>query len=868
MSVFSTGNAENLIKKLAGLNVNEGNIDKDTSIASIRKELQMFVAKGDNNATSTDSVNISNQSKTLQAKLSQYEKQIEELEAQMAQKDKEVAKESEKIQNLALSAQTKSKQLEKQQKNDVSYIVNDVMTSFRRGRIEKDQVSGEIRKRIKDAKNTSLAGEIDIILSNLDNKKTELDSMINSITGLIEQRSLLQAKYVSTNSAMTILAKTVSQIGTVSSSYTNSDTDSAIPVYSLKKVDVVTDVANDYSVSNENAAVNNVKNQTSNLDGIKEKYAQYLTNTKTDGVDLNSSNNKATQDLTALINNQDFLKDMSGAGLTAYEVKSFFNQYFSNANVVLDKKTGALSVPYGHDATSKDTYNKLINYIGTFSTNANKDTSIYFDPTNVESVAQNSIKNGENGNPINPQLQTLSKNYEEILKTFDDNGFTFKESMYALFNTQTGIFKDNGVIEYVFDKDGKPQFIINNAADIETAKFLEKFAQKTNDIWGETPNGYDEAMNSQTNRTGKENVDKEVADNTEVKRTDPLSFRTSDNKEYIFALDRDKDGKFSGANDFVGASSESDWLEDLKSLDTDNDGILTGDELAQLKLLGVEFEDNAKVTDTSQTTNLNYGLHSASSLGITEIDLNAISKDQVNSDTGKVDINNAALFNDKFSFTMNGQTVEATRKDETTSYMDKIYGAAQGKNLEIGLTSSQVNNAVDESLDKFSAKNQSFEQFMKDSAAVLNVDKISGDASQSYKQTLNRIEDNTNAQVVQAGNQAQASSNAVNWSTLQSEIRSIANKKGVSIDMEQAHGFYVQNGNLTAENIVDKCAELQEDLKGDEGTKSKLQDEAWNTVMAGYKEGVSISLDEAQEMLQSGKSQNQIINEFKKELEQ
>ena len=238
MSVFNAGNAENLIKKLANLSINDEAINKDTSISAIRQELQMFVQASDNNASKADTVSITNQSKNLESKLSQYEKQIEELESQMAQKDKEVAEESERIENLALSAKSKSKQLEKEQKNDVSYIVNDVMTSFRRGRIDKDQVSGEIRKRVKDAKNTSLAGEIEIILSTLDNKKTELDSMINNITSLMEQRSALQAKYVSTNSAMNILTKSLSQIGTISSSYTNSDTDSAIPVYSLKKVDV------------------------------------------------------------------------------------------------------------------------------------------------------------------------------------------------------------------------------------------------------------------------------------------------------------------------------------------------------------------------------------------------------------------------------------------------------------------------------------------------------------------------------------------------------------------------------------------------------------------------------------------------------
>ena len=871
MSVFNAGNAENLIKKLANLNISETTAEA-SNIASIKKDLQMFVQASDNNATSADTVSLSNQSKTLQAKLDQYEKEIKLLEEQMAKKDEEIKEESEKIQNLSLSAQSKSKQLEKQQKNDVANIVQDVMGSFKRGRIEKDEVSGEIRKRVKDAKNTSLAGEIDLILTTLDNKKTELDGLVKNITSLTEQRSALQAKFVATNSAMNILTKSVSQIGAVQSSYTNSDNDASNPIYSLKKVDVVTDIAEKFSVSNENNAQNNVKNKTtSNLDTIKDKYKDFLSNTKTSGVDLNSSKNKATQDLASLMNNEEFINDLKNSGLTAYEVKNFFSEHFSNANVRLDKNTGAFSVPYGHDKASKDAYAKLTTLVGTFpATNAGLGSSIYYDATNVEKFAQNSIGNDANGNPINAQLQTLANNYNEIMNTLDKNGFTFKESMFALFNKDTGVFKDNGVISYVIDENGKPTYKIENAADLETAKFLENFVDKTNGTWGETPKGYAEAVNNHTNRTGTEykeqtEVKKEVAQNTTVKRTDPLSFRAGDNKEYIFALDRNKDGKFSGPSDFVGGTNSKTWLEDLKSLDSNNDDRLSNEELNQLRLLGVEFEDGAKTTETSQTTNLNYGLHSASNLGITEIDLSAISQDNVNSNTGKVDINNSAIYNDKFSFTMNGETVEATRKDETSEYMNKVYGTVNGKNFEVGITSSDVENFVDDSLKEFKQQNSSFDSFMQDAATVLNVDKVSADTQEAHKQTMNRITDNTNAQIIQAGNKAQASTNAVNWSTLQSEIRTIANNRDVSIDMEQAHGFYVQNGGLTAEQIVDKCLELANDIKEPDGEKGKLQDAAWETIMAGYKEGVSISLDEAQELLSSGKSKNEIIEQFKKQ---
>ena len=91
MSVFNAGNAENLIKKLTQLCVNETNAE-NSSIASIKNELQMFVKSADNDATASDTVAISNQSKTLETKLTQYEKEIETLEEQMRKLQNEEGK--------------------------------------------------------------------------------------------------------------------------------------------------------------------------------------------------------------------------------------------------------------------------------------------------------------------------------------------------------------------------------------------------------------------------------------------------------------------------------------------------------------------------------------------------------------------------------------------------------------------------------------------------------------------------------------------------------------------------------------------------------------------------------------------------------
>ncbi len=439
--------------------------------------------------------------------------------------------------------------------------------------------------------------------------------------------------------------------------------------------------------------------------------------------------------------------------------------------------------------------------------------------------------------------------------------------MYALFNSETGIFKDNGAIKYGPDENGAMSLQIGMAGDVETAEFFEKFANKADAIWGETAKGFKESLSTLTNRTGEQEAPKEndITKNEEVKRTDPLSFRTSDNQEFIFAMDRNNDGKFSGASDFVGGDANS-WLDDLKSFDLNNDNKLTDEELSQLKLLGVEFNDNVERTETASTTTVNYTLQSAQSLGISEIDLSQIDASKVNSSTGKVDVNNSEIFNDKFSFTMNGQTIEASRKDETGAYMDAVYGDAKGKNFEIGFTSSEINNIVDESSAEFNSKNETFEKFMQDSATVLNSATIAAVNRELYNQALNRIQDNQNAQILRAENKAQVNANAKNWGTLQKEIQSIANQKGVSVDMTQAHGFYVQNGSLSAEQIVDKCIELKENLENDESEKVKLQDEAWSTVLEGYKKGVSITLDEATELLNSGKSKDEIIEQYKEEL--
>ena len=823
---FSSSGNE-LLKKLSSTIMNDSWLQNlyGSKRADQQSELKkIFTVVASNDVTTSEKKALMSRKEVLQDKVERLEAKMAVLEEELAKNQAEIARHADEITNLITSVEDKSEALEEQQKRNVKNAIEDVFYEYERGIIGKDAVSGEIKKRVKN--NTYKDREsaaIEKLLGRLDAKEAEVAALVNDATKWIDQKNLLSSQYGATKSAYDLINANLKQIGNTETNYTNSDYDTSIPVYSLEKTDIVSDLFENPKFNVQPGENQNYKegSQIPSLDSVNEKYGQYYSNQATAGKDPFSIENEAVQKLGQALNNG-LLEELNSAGIYGKELTDFLVNNFSGAQIKYSDD-GKLQIPYGHGDDAYKIYSKITDFL--------KNNQL---PNDVTSWNKDSFKgtlntwDKEGGNTIssNKQIEALSENYAQILDKMstEEPKFTFKEAMYALFNPDTGLFKDSGVIYNPELQGENPNYFIELAGDDETAEMYKNLASKIYDIWGVKPSRGADVQNYEP--TTDDNSGTDGTDTPEVDKTDPISFKIN-NAEYTFLIDRNKDGSFSGKEEFIGAQEGKSWLDDLKSLDSNNDGKLSGEELKDLRILGSSYTDNAQTTYTGgkylneETTNIQYKLSNASNMGIEEINLEGL-ENQVDNSLNKNDINNSELFSDSFKFTLNGQEITASRKDDTDYFMDAVYKDAYGKNFNLGMSGDEIQSIMDKDYGEF--------------------DKF-----------LDRVEKDENAQLLRASNKAAALTNESSWTTMQNEVAELAAKEGIVIDMEQAKGIYITDGSLSAQGIVDSYKNMIAQENAIENEKG-VQKEAWSAIILCAQNGIAPNADHIMEMLTSGEA--------------
>lgn len=824
----------------------------------------VFTVVAENNVTTEQRKALEKQAESIQEKVERLEAKMAVLEEELAKNQSVIAEHAKKITDLVGQAESAQDTLETKQQEHVKDIVEDVFYELEQGIVGKDDVVPEIRKRLKDDYILKKYGNaVEKILGQLDAKEAEVANLVASADKWIDQKKLLQSQYGATKSTYDLLNAGIKKIGVNETTYTNSDFDAVIPTYSPVKADVVSKFSENPAINvepgkNPNYIEGSQAPSLESLDTIKEKYQDLLGTAATPGSEKYSSGNEAVANLGKALD-MGLFADLTATGLSANQVADFIAENFSGA--MITKSGSNLTIPYGHDSKAREIYSKLKNEI-----------------KNYNSTFQGALNTWDEncGNTIssNKQIESLAQNYDEILSTMKDSGFTFKEAMFALFDPDYGMFKNSGV-SYNVDKQGEiPNYFIQFAGDEETANMYKGLSDKIYDIWGVKPSRgltVDE-YNDDTN----DSIGGDVApdgDDTEVStsRSDPIWFSMGDNKndKYSFVIDRDGDGAFTSSEDFVGGSANASWLDDLRSLDTDGDGKLTGDELKELKILGTKYTDNAaSVTDNNEytpdktasnknfnrqdTTKIEYTLSSAASMGIEEIDL-ANLEGQVNQTQNIFDVNGSEKFSDSFTFKMNGQEITAHRQDETKAFMDTVYGDVYGKGFQVGLSDNQVDEVFLKDYGEFDQFSAKYSDVFNNINILKNAGNIAKEARAEYQDTLDRIAENENVELIRAGNKAAATKEVAGWSSLSQDIQHIAIRDGIVIDMNQAKGIYVLDGSLDAEGIVQRYKEQVQNQQDIIDSRA-MQKEAFKAIILVAQAGIETSADEIKELLKSGKA--------------
>ncbi len=194
----------------------------------------------------------------------------------------------------------------------------------------------------------------------------------------------------------------------------------------------------------------------------------------------------------------------------------------------------------------------------------------------------------------NPQVQSLAN----FLNNKELDNMPYADAVAVMFGftdsnneqvvgafTKCGIKYDSntGAISIPYGHDNTAKNIFN------------ALVQSLHDNYGINANRYEDAYEETTPGTPA------------IKRNDPIGFSVGDVK-YDFIQDNNNDGIFNDMSEFLGA--ENGW-QDMFNYDKNGDGVLTGNELKALKMVG------------KNQTNGQFSFTNAAAVGVTSIDLNS-----------------------------------------------------------------------------------------------------------------------------------------------------------------------------------------------------------------------------------------------------
>lgn len=160
---------------------------------------------------------------------------------------------------------------------------------------------------------------------------------------------------------------------------------------------------------------------------------------------------------------------------------------------------------------------------------------------------------------------------------------------------------------------------------------------------------------------------------------DPIGWREGDTN-FLFTIDRNKDGIFNGPEEFVGA--QNGWQE-MVTADANNDKILTADEMAEA---GFSVMENNQALTNGGT----YGWNGVKESGVESIDLSsytemdAIKSTNLNGNTRKAE----------FNMTVNGEVTLGKQTENNEAYNEAFYSHTYNEAYAFGLNPDEVEAAL------------------------------------------------------------------------------------------------------------------------------------------------------------------------------
>lgn len=479
---------------------------------------------------------------------------------------------------------------------------------------------------------------------------------------------------------------------------------------------------------------------TSKAEEIKEKYCSNLAEFSGDDY---SGDNPELQALNKALDDSVVI-NLGQEGFTKSQIIEIISIAFPSVGIASTGEDGKYTRPYGHGEEGSQIYDRFTSHL-LFATGEDSEDLL----TKRNELAKLNAQIATNNHSmqiLDVTIDALQKEVEDqineaIEDSEDIQEENKKKAQDAVSNRLSEYKNSNGKMTYeefqqnissdlsgISTKTGRKlsEVVVSMIDANHKMNLLKGYVSEMSEL---TSNN--EALTTQANSVKDEITElvKEQAENagsadSDAECTDPIGFST-DTARFDFFIDKDNNSDISNANEFLGAEN---GFSEVKALDTDSDGIVTGEEL-----------DSANVMVVKTNSDGTQEIVKASSVFSSDGDgINLSSYQNTNEDIG-----NGNTLLGTFSATVNGNSMEGYQTLDSNEWLDSNYDFTdkiEGKG-DYAQGDDYVEEAVDfsDKINIFTLKNTELEENLSKAWTNLGLTQDQAEQLISIKQSESEI---------------------------------------------------------------------------------------------------------------------------------
>ena len=298
--------------------------------------------------------NLERQLKELEQLLDKIQAEIDALYQEQKNGNEQMNRLLNDINEESYQASKQLDQNAKKQQDLVNSATDEAYRLYMKGEISKDEIPMKISELLAKS-NPGASSSLNAVLASMDANGQKIYSLSDKIAGILDQVNTLTAKYKTTEASIGLMKQLIAQ---VPEHKERADIQSTMqkPVFTPTQEALGDKLIDAYKVENDGKWADG--NQGTSL--MKEALAGSgpVTEERKMQLDAMSAEEKAAAVEEADTSKYSAVELLYLSGMDAHQAGSAIGHIFNGAGIGYNEETGAIMVPFGHDAT-RDLYRNL-----------------------------------------------------------------------------------------------------------------------------------------------------------------------------------------------------------------------------------------------------------------------------------------------------------------------------------------------------------------------------------------------------------------------------------------------------------------------------------------------------------------------------